>query len=117
MLAVFGDHLHIQGTPGFGWQQQLGILIGTVLLVLAGVLRIDMLSVFALVILALSVFADLLGIGSSSGFGWKQEGVGAIALGWIWLGLYLRRRTARPGNLSTRITPELDARPSAPGAD
>ena len=91
MVGALGDHLGIHGTPGFGWHQQLGVLLGALLLVCGGLLRIDLVAVIGAMIVALSAGADWLGLGNNDGFGWKQEGAVLSGFMLALVGLALER--------------------------
>ena len=91
LVAALGDFLHIAGNAGFGWQQRTGILIGIILVLLAAILRIDILGIAGAILLCLSALADVIHVGQSAGFGWKQEGCMFAAIAVISIGLYLRR--------------------------
>lgn len=95
-VAALGDFLNIAGHSGFGWQQRSGILIGIMLVILAALLRIDVFAIAGAFLLALSALADVIHVGQSAGFGWKQEGCIIVGIAVLAVALYLRRNAAGP---------------------
>ena len=92
LLSLFADWLGIGSKPGFGWQQWLGMLLAFVLVISGAVTRVTAILVMGLLIGGVTILADVLLLGDSSGFGWQQIAgsvVGAIMIG---LGVVRGRR-------------------------
>ncbi len=97
ILGVIADHLGISGHKGFGFYQITGVIIGAVCVVTGTMLRVDTLSLSGAVVFAVSLCADLVGIGGSPGMGNKQLAVILVALLLITIGITLHFRARRPG--------------------
>jgi len=88
MLSLFADILALGQHDGFGWQQQLGLTLAAILVMTAAVMQTPTVLVIGLMIGSITILADRLGLGSSSGFGVKQItgsalGVILIVAGWL----------------------------------
>ena len=96
LVGALGDHLGIHASPGFGWYQRAGLVLGTLLLACGALLRIDLMALVGAMVFALSAGADWLGIAGSDGFGWKQDGaiLGGFLIALVGLALERRARHA-----------------------
>jgi hypothetical protein len=97
VLAVTADHLGISGQRGFGWRQLAGGEVGTLLLVVGVLLRSGVATLAGLLVIVLSLGADLLRVGHSPGIGWRQQlalplAAVCVAAGLVWRRLQRRRR-------------------------
>ena len=87
-ISLFADFLAFGRHEGFGWQQQAGLVLAGVLVLTAAVVRIPTVLAIGLMIGAITVLADWLGLGDTEGFG-KQQIAGAflglllIGVGWL----------------------------------
>jgi hypothetical protein len=110
LLALSADYLGIAGKQGFGWRQLAGGEVGTLVLIVGVLLRSGVTTLVGLVLMALSLGADLLRVGHSPGIGWRQQLALPIAALSVAAGL-LWRRLQRP----RAKTPErLRAAPAGP---
>ncbi len=94
-LALAADYLHIEGKSGFGWKQIAGVEVGVLALTLGAFLRVGFVTVGGLVLMALSVGADYIGVGHSAGLGWKQEIALSVSVSCVIGGLLWQRGRAR----------------------
>jgi hypothetical protein len=76
-ISLFADALAFGGGVGFGWQQQAGLVVAGVLLLLGAVLRAPTVLIIGAFAGVLDVLADWLAFGSAPGFG-RQQVVGTI---------------------------------------
>ena len=102
LLAVTADYLGIAGQRGFGWRQLAGGEVGTLVLVVGVLLRSGLTTLVGLVLITLSLGADLLRVGHSPGIGWRQElalplAAVCVAAGLIWRRLQRPRQPASVG--------------------
>lgn len=72
LMSVAADYLRFGKEVGFGSHQQLGVIIGIILLILGAVARAGSIITIGASAVALSVVADWVGFGSSPGFGAQQ---------------------------------------------
>lgn len=99
LLALSADYLGIAGRQGFGWRQLAGGEAGTLVLVVGVLLRSGVTTLAGLVLIALSLGADLLRVGHSPGIGWRQQLALPLAALCVAAGLALRRlQRPRPGS-------------------
>lgn len=96
ILGVLADHLGISGNTGFGLYQVLGVIIGAVCVLTGTMLRVHALSLSGAVLFAVSLCADLVGIGGTPGMGIKQLTVIFVAIVLIAIGITLHYRFRRP---------------------
>ncbi len=90
-LGIGGDYLGISGSIGFGWYQQLGVVLGVLFLALGTIFQIEFIFFSGTVIFVLSAFADVFSLSGQGGIGWKQQLVVFAGLATMLLGLWLRR--------------------------
>ncbi len=102
IIGVFGDYLGIEGHSGFGWHQQVGIVLATVFVLVGSLFRVDTLAVVGVVAFGLSVFADLFGLTSAPGIGWKQQLATSIGIAIVLTGILLKRRARHATEPSQR---------------
>ena len=99
VLTATADHLPISGQSGFGWRQVTGLELGFLAAVLGLVSRKALLAIVGLLLLVLSLGADLLQVGHVRGFGWRSQ-VGLVvatlmfAAGMLWQRSLARRSTS-----------------------
>lgn len=98
-LAAAADHLAISGRAGFGWRQLVGAEAGFLVLVLGIALRRGLLGVTGLLLLVLSLGADLLAVGHAPGFGWRAWAAFAAGALLAAAGAAWRRAIARGSGL------------------
>jgi len=72
-LGLLGDYLVPSRHPGFGRHQQLGLLVGTVVLGIGLLTRAGVIALAGLLFAAASLCADWLGLTAGVGVGWKQQ--------------------------------------------
>jgi len=97
VVGLGGDFLIPERHSGFGWHQQLGILLGTLLLVFGLFLRTDVIALGGSFLLVAAGCADWFGLTQGVGVGWKQQYMivaGALCL-CIAGALRIRRRLRR----------------------
>lgn len=95
ILALAADYLQIAGKSGFGWKQMAGAEVGALALTLGAFLRVGFLTVGGLVLVALSLGADYIGVGHSPGLGWKQQIALPLSVICVVVGLFWQRREAQ----------------------
>lgn len=95
ILALAADYLQIAGKSGFGWKQIAGAEVGVLAVTLGAFLRVGFLTVGGLVLVALSLGADYLGVGHSPGLGWKQQIALPLSVICVVVGLLWQRRETR----------------------
>lgn len=100
LLAVTADYLGIAGQQGFGWRQLAGGEAGTLALVVGVLLRSGLMTLVGLVLITLSLGADILRLGHSPGIGWRQQlalplAAVCVAAGLVWRRLQRPRQRAR----------------------
>lgn len=115
ILALAADYLQIAGKSGFGWKQIAGAEVGVLAVTLGAFLRVGFLTVGGLVLVALSLGADYLGVGHSPGLGWKQQIALPLSVICVVVGLVWQRREARQRESSVSPGTPPAAAP-APGA-
>jgi hypothetical protein len=87
VVGLFGDYLVPPAYPGFGWHQQLGVVIGALMLLIGLLLRVEVVAFAGAFLLGASVSADWLRLTRGVGIGWKQQAmiaVGALCLLIAW---------------------------------
>jgi hypothetical protein len=95
LFAVLGasfDLLGIEGAAGFGWQQQGGMAVGVLLVILGGLLRVDAIAIAGALLFGAAALADVYGTLGSPGIGLKQQFFVAAGVSLILAGIWLRRR-------------------------
>ena len=94
-LSIAADTLAFGGSEGFGWRQQIGLILAAAVLLMGALARSATLAVVGLVGCGLSFLADSLGFGSGEGFGNQQ--ISGVLLGatLIVIGPVLSRRRAK----------------------
>lgn len=98
VVGLGGDFLIPERHSGFGWHQQLGVLLGTLLLVFGLFLRTDVIALGGSFLLVAAGCADWFGLTQGGGVGWKQQYM--IAAGTLCLciaGALRVRRSLRRG--------------------
>ncbi|NOT00976.1 MAG: hypothetical protein HOP29_10145 [Phycisphaerales bacterium] len=71
-LSVFADWLQFGRSEGFGRYQQVGVILGFLLVSLGAAARAPTLFIVGAFTVVLSLLADLFGFGCAEGFGWQQ---------------------------------------------
>jgi hypothetical protein len=94
-LTVTADHLPISGRTGFGWRQITGLELGFLATVLGLVSRKALVAIVGLLLLVLSLGADLLQVGHVRGFGWRSQLGMVVAAAMFAGGVLWRRSLAR----------------------
>lgn len=95
LLALVGavaGRLPFGGSAGFGMVQQIGGIVGVVLVLLGAVLRVDLVVVVGTVVIGLAVIGDFLGGAGGASIAKMLLSVGGLALGFAGLGLRRMRR-------------------------
>jgi hypothetical protein len=95
LLLAFGafvDELGIHTSIGFGLKQQTSLLIGALVVILGGLLRIDVLTVAGVILFGLAALADVFREIGSPGVGWQQGMAIVAGVAFLLAGLLLRRR-------------------------
>jgi len=92
MISLFADVLAFGRSEGFGWQQQAGLALAAVLVLTAALMRIPTVLVIGLMIGAITVLADWLGLGNTEGFGMQQIAGSLLGLFLIGAGRLVARR-------------------------
>lgn len=72
MISLLADQLQFGSQAGFGWKQQVGTVIGGLLVFIAVLMRIPTLLIVGLMAAGLSLLADLLNFGEGEDFGSHQ---------------------------------------------
>lgn len=72
LLSIFADVLRFGQASGFGWKQDVGMVLGAFTVFLGMLFRIPTVLVVGLQAIALSVLADWLDFGHGEGFGGQQ---------------------------------------------
>ncbi len=93
-ISLLADVLQFGGSQGFGIQQQVGVLLGAIMLLLGAVTRTPTLLVIGVISAGLAFLADWLAFGSSGGFGWQQAGGSVTGAALMAFGMYLVRPAA-----------------------
>ena len=70
--AAVVDFLSIGNHPGFGWNQVVAVATGVSLTACGVLFRIGVLAAVGAVMVAAGLLTDVLALGNSPGFGWKQ---------------------------------------------
>jgi hypothetical protein len=73
LLTLTVDRLSISGHAGFGWRQITGTEVGFLSLILGFLAGWELLITAGLLLLVLSVGADVLHLGHAPGLGWRKE--------------------------------------------
>jgi hypothetical protein len=99
LLTISVDSLAISGRPGFGWRQITGTEVGFLCIVLGLLVGRGLLGMTGLVLLLVSLGADLLRLGHAPGMGWRKQTALALASvllagGMLWQRA-LRKKAAR----------------------
>jgi len=92
LLSLTADWLSIGINVGFGWRQWMGLLLAFVLVISGALTRVTAILVMGLLIGGVTILADVLKLGDSSGFGWQQIAGAVIGLIMIGLGVVRGRR-------------------------
>lgn len=92
VLSLFADWLSIGSKDGFGWRQWLGMLLAFVLVISGALTRVTAILVMGLLIGGVTILADVLKLGDSSGFGWQQIAGSMVGLVMIGLGVVRGRQ-------------------------
>ena len=92
LLGTSFDLFGIRGAAGFGWQQQGGVTIGVLLVVLGGLLRVDAIAILGAALFGAAALADVYGLLGSTGFGLKQRVAVAVGVLLVLIGIWLRKR-------------------------
>src|SRR5262249_25480995 len=107
------DVAWIGGQSGFGWHQQMAVVVGALLILIGALLRIDVIGLIGALSLVLAACGDFIGMGGPPGVPWTQcILVGGAAL-LAATGLVIRRfqkpdeREARAGPGDYQTTSEL----------
>ncbi|MCC7292203.1 MAG: hypothetical protein IT449_09110 [Phycisphaerales bacterium] len=102
-LSASADYVRLGEQPGFGWYQIAAIFISIVLFLAGVVMRATSITLIALLMGGLTLFADWIKVGHVEGFGWHQRIGTATGVALMLWGLWLARRR-RKGN-ATRPAP------------
>jgi hypothetical protein len=97
LLSLFADVLAFGRSPGFGWKQDIGVVIGACLVFVGAIMPVPTLLVIGLQAAALSLLADRLGFGSGEGFGPHQQLGTAAGIVILLIGLAWSRWKSRRG--------------------
>lgn len=92
LLSALADRRNVASTPGFGWKQDIVVVLSGLLVVIATLLRIPTLAVIGLLAGVLSLLADVFQFGSDPGFGWYQMGGLFAGLITASIGMQMARR-------------------------
>ncbi len=92
VLGISVDQFGIQGSAGFGWKQQAGLLAGLFVVIVGSLLRIDVVAIAGAILVAIAALADVSGLIGAPGVGWRQQAVILAGLVFIWGGIFLRKR-------------------------
>jgi hypothetical protein len=95
LLALVGasvDLLGIEGHAGFGWKQQAGLVVGTLLVALGALLRVDALAIGGALLFGVAALADVYGTVGTPGVGWRQRAAILAGLVVVLVGFYARER-------------------------
>jgi hypothetical protein len=117
VMGLLGDYLVPARHPGFGRHQQLGVLVGTVVLGVGLLTRAGVIALAGLLFAAAALCADWLGLTAGPGVGWKQQfmlGVGILLALASLIVQGVRRARARPCGSPSAPTMDAGARPSQP---
>lgn len=102
LLSVFADWLGFGKTPGFGWKQDIGVVLAGILVLVATVVRIPTLLAIGVLTGILSLLADAFHFGDDPGFGWHQV-----------VGVFFGAVLMAAGILEARRKPGLRSRAAA----
>jgi len=101
VISLFADVLAFGRHEGFGWQQQAGLALAAVFVLTAALVRIPTVLAIGLMIGAITVLADWLGLGNAEDFGIRQ--VAGTLLGLLLIGAgWLVARRGQAGERQTR---------------
>ena len=92
LISVGADVLAFGSGAGFGWQQWCGIVLGCLLLITGAISRVSTLLVIGLITIIITLLADWLGFGDTSGFGIHQISGTLMGVVMIVAGLMIGRR-------------------------
>lgn len=93
LVAVFADALFPAAQSGFGRHQQIGVVVGALLVFFGTVLRTDVIGIIGTFIFLTALSADLFGEERSPGMGWKQQIIFGCALLLVMLAVFSRPLT------------------------
>ncbi len=80
-LAGGASDLLISGSsPGFGWYQRVGVIVGAVVLLLGVLMRVDVIALAGVFVFGGALCWDWFGVYGSPGLGWKQQTTLLIAI-------------------------------------
>lgn len=82
-FSLFADQIGFGQSPGFGWKQDITLVLGVVLVGVGTLVRASTLFLMGGIIAVLALLADWLHLGSKRGFGYEQT-LGTI-LGFLFL--------------------------------
>ncbi len=91
LVSVLADPLQLGEGEEFGWQQQAGLIVAGVSILLGAVMRAQTLLVFGVFLGALDILADWLHLGSEPGFGIQQISATVAGLGIVAAGVFVAR--------------------------
>lgn len=107
IVGLLGDYLFPDARAGFGRHQQLGVLVGAVLILVGIVLRVQIIALGATLLFIVALGADWLRLTHGIGIGWKQValivfGAATLLMGAVYpfLREWVVRRAARAGYVS-----------------
>lgn len=98
LTSLLADPLAFGSSEGFGWQQWTGVGIALVLTTIGAIIQAPTLLVIGLTMGLVTLMADWVGFGNSSGFGWQQELGVATGLVLVVAGLAGRSAIRRADN-------------------
>jgi len=96
LLSVFADRLKLGSSVGFGWWQNLGVVVGAALLILGAATRAPALLIIGLIACVLAVLADWFALGSAEGFGILQIAGTSLGLVLVATAIWISRARAYP---------------------
>ncbi len=97
LLSASADWLKFGDSEGFGWYQQLGSVVGGLVVFLGAVARAPIFVVIGLLTCLLSLLADWFAFGSNPGFGWQQI-LGTVIGAGLLLGAVVTASQRREGS-------------------
>jgi hypothetical protein len=107
LLSVFADVLKFGHAGGFGWKQDLGVIIGVCLAGIGATFHISTLFIIGLHAIALSLLANWMQFGHGDGFGPNQLLGTVVGTVLILVGLVWSRRKRANGPRSASGSPGL----------
>jgi hypothetical protein len=91
-FSLFADQIGFGRGRGFGWKQDIVLVVGLILLAGGTLVRASTLFVFGALLAILALLADLLRLGDVRGFGYKQQAGTVMGLLLIVAGVLRVRR-------------------------